>query len=80
MAQMCRLNLKSTEGMRSWVGDTWRNEWRTHLENRVASLFQVRPTSERLKKGMAGFNNAWAGKKIRKKSSPLDNRDSLNHL
>lgn len=67
---MCGLSRKSTEEIRSWAGDGWKNEWRAHLENRVASLFQVRPTSEQLKKGMAGLNDAWEVKKKKKKAAP----------
>lgn len=51
----------------------WRKEWRTHVKNRIASLLQVEPTLEGLRKGVAGLTEQGG-----KRRGCLEIRDSVH--
>ena len=59
--------------MKKWEGNMWRKEWRTHVKNRIASLLQVEPTLEGLRKGVAGLTEQGG-----KRRGSLEIRDSVH--
>ena len=53
----------------------WRKEWRTHVKNRIASLLQVEPTLEGLRKGVAGLTEQGG-----KRRGSLETKLAFNRL